>query len=159
MSKEFEHKYLFLEAMIRFTEIFANEHLGDCKVDIAKVIQFAESPAFKLRVAWECKTLDDYYKLVEEMVLEGFPIWEYLKISEWTKNILHKEFVNEVKTEEETRQKKYKCYSCEYFKETNTMLGTLYKCNKPKENQGMLKVNRNKEIFEFKTRCKDFKER
>lgn len=149
-----ENKYLFLEAMIRFAEIFANENIGNCEVDIAKIVYFAESKQFKFRVAWDCKTIDDYYKLIENMVLDGFPIWDFLKISDWAKNMLNREFERQLSEEERYRKKIYKCYSCDYFEEHKTSLGILRKCNKPKDRR---RISPNRESFEFKKSCKDFK--
>lgn len=97
-------KYLFLEAMIRFTEIFGNENIGNCEVDISQVISFAETQQFQLMMSWDCHTLDDYYKLIEDMVLDGFPIWNFLKISDWTKDMMKREFQKVLQEQEELEQ-------------------------------------------------------
>ena len=160
MEEKIEKKCLFLEAMIRFTEIFGNENIGDCEVDIAKIINYSESKHFNFIMSWECETLDDFYKLIENMILEGFPIWHFLKISDWTKNIFDKEFEKEIQTRkqsEELEKSKYKCYKCKWIKETQTSLGLIFKCDKPENKIIQRRYGRLKpESFEPKKRCKDF---
>lgn len=159
MAENDDKKYLFLEAMIRFAEIFGNENLGTCEVDISKVICYAETEQFKLIVGWDCSTLEDHYKLIEDMVLDGFPIWHFLKLSDWTMNMLDREFRKEVQKAieaEQLEQKKYKCYSCEYFNEHRTSLGILYECNKPKPPRERRRL-RSREPFRPRKECDDFK--
>lgn len=159
MVKNDDKKYLFLEAMIRFAEIFGNENLGACEVDIAKIISYAETEQFKFVTGWDCNTLEDYYKLIENMVLDGFPIWHFLKLSDWTKNILDQEFRKEVEKAmkvEQLEKQKYKCYNCEYFSEHRTSLGILYKCNKSKLPGEKWRLT-TREPFKLKKKCDDFK--
>lgn len=165
MQQHIDKKYVFLEALIKFSEIFGSENIGEYELDLTKIMEFADSEYFILRMSWDCETLDDYYKLIENMVLDGFPIWNFFRISDWTKNMLVREFQEQVKEElkaEEEEKKKYKCYTCEYFEEIKTPLGTIEKCNKPREENGFRRfrmLTERESIFEPKKECNYYKER
>lgn len=151
-----EQKAMLLESMIKFAENFGNENLGECEVDILKILNFADSEYFKLMLAWDCITQDDYFVLIEKMVLEGFAIWDFLKISDWTRKILDKEFAQEEIKREQEIQNKYICYKCQYFSQHETSLGIIYKCNKPRNNKSMrtIMTPRNR-VFEPVEKCEN----
>lgn len=122
-------KYFFIEALIKFTEIYAETTYGDAEINISEIVSYVESPKFIMRDAWTVQSLDDCYQLIEEMVLRGLPIWRFLRISEWSQRMLEKDLEVLANEQEEALKKQYKCFQgCRYYDETLTSLGLLMKC-------------------------------
>ncbi len=127
-----EQRAMFLEGYIRFAEIFAQSELGDMEVDIAKLALYVFSPEFQYQMTYRIKNMDDVYKIIEEDILNGMPIWRYFKCSRKTAEILEKAFKIEVDEEERKIREKYICKRCKYFDEKYTDLGHYCVCKSNK---------------------------
>ena len=139
--------YYFL-AIKDILELFAEQELGcGCEINIPAVISYTESAGF-INDSWGLYSKEEIYQLVTDDILDGYPVWMLLDIPEWTKNMLEREYNNEVKKQRE----EYKCYTCEYFSEHMTDLGMLMKCKRPKD------WNKTRETFSLKKKCKYYKE-
>jgi len=123
-----EQRALFLEGYIRFAEIFAQNELGSMEIDIAKLALYVFSPEFKYQMTYNIKTLDDVYKIIEEDVLNGMPIWRYFKCSEKTMQILENSFKNEAEEEKRMLEEKYICKRCKHLREEYKDLGHYCVC-------------------------------
>lgn len=122
-------KGLFLEAFIGFIEVFASENIGgDFQLDYGKILNYISSHRFELRDGWEINTLDDCYQMIEQWVLDGEPIWHFLKLSTWTKEMLNREFLSEAALQKQQDMKKFKCLTCANLKTRTCSLGTIYDC-------------------------------
>jgi len=124
--------YYFL-AIKEILELFAEQELGSrCEINIKATIDYIESFAFQ-NDSWGLKTKEEIYQLVTDDILSGYPIWQLLEIPEWTKNMLERDLLAYRKAERERLEKTYKCYTCKWFIENNTSLGTFRKCERPKK--------------------------
>ena len=138
--------YYFL-AIKEILELFAEQELGSrCEINIKATIDYIESFSFQ-NDSWGLKTKDEIYQLVTDDILAGYPIWQLLEIPEWTKNMLERDLEAYRKAERERLEKTYKCYTCKWFIEYNTSLGSIHECKRPKEE--------NKRIFKLKRDCGD----
>ena len=117
----------FLIAFMRFADIYASENIGNIEINIDKVHEYIETDRFAVNWA-DCYEIEEYYREIEEIVINGFPIWDFFHISEWTKNILKKEYEKNKDEHAKMLLKTYKCYSCKNFVITENSFGVHYKC-------------------------------
>ncbi len=128
-----EQRAMFLEGYIRFAEIFAQSELGDMEIDIAKLAMYIFSPEFKYQLTYQINNIDDVYKIIEEDILNGMPIWRYFKCSKSAMQILEDTFKRDVEEEERKIREKYICKRCKYLKEKYLDLGYTCKCTSDKK--------------------------
>ena len=146
--------YYFL-AIKEILELFAEQELGSrCEINIKATIDYIESFSFQ-NDSWGLKSKDEIYQLVTDDILKGYPIWQLLEIPEWTKNMLERDLAAYRKAERERLEKTYKCYTCKWFIEHNTSIGTFHECKRPKEkSKNRFRLKRDFEEFSLKKRCK-----
>ena len=139
-------------AITDILKIFAETEIGTtAEIDNAAICQYLRSPQ-AISDYWEAKTPEDCYDVFTKQVEEGYPIWQLLKLPEFTRQQLEKEFQAEREREEAKRKKKYKCLTCKYLDITKTGFGDIYGCKNPCE----LKQARTE--FSLKTRCKNYEQ-
>ncbi len=141
---------MFLEGYIKFAEVFAQSELGNMEIDIAKLALYIYSPEFNLQVAYQVKSIDDIYKLIEDDILNGMPIWRFFKCSEKTMQVLENAFNHEVEVE----VKQYLCKQCQYLKEKFHDLGHYCVCT---NRQREYKLGRGYHDYREITDCEFFK--
>jgi hypothetical protein len=147
MKKEF-----FIIAFIKFAEIWANNNIGNnIQVDYNYLINYVHSDNFAFHQGWKLNDMDDCFKSIEKQILDGFPIWDFFVIPEWTRNMLEKEYQAEIEAE----RSPYVCFRCKYFVEKLTSFGTIYRC---KFKQEVKNLTYSKGRFDLKESCKNFKE-
>lgn len=126
---------LFLKAFVEFISVWANEEVGSgVEIDFIKLYRYVSNDNFFLEnfdasKADENEALELALKKVEDMVLTGFPVWDYLKVPEWTKTMLEKTFKAETMAKREEATKKYPCLTCGYFSQSYFALGSIDECH------------------------------
>lgn len=161
-------KYIYLECFIKFVEIYGQNELGNCEVDIAKLGHYCEDMFFHLK-HFRLSSIEEIYKNIEQKILDSFPIWEYLKVSDWTKDMLKRNFQDEQINKEKELKEKYICYrDCAYFNRKNTSLGPIERCHYQEEdlsdpvsrfrNKRRFSLTR-EELFEPLKNCNFYKEK
>jgi len=119
-------KEFFIIAFVKFAEIWANNNIGsNIQVDYDRLISYVKSDKFTFLDGWQLDSLDDCFREIEEMLLDGFPIWQLFVISEWTSRMLEETFAQDIKKAQEP----FLCLTCTYFDTRETSIGTLSKCN------------------------------
>ena len=93
------------------------------------VASYVESDKFAFDT-FELSTWDkeDVYEYVTNEILDGLPVWQMLKVSDYTKKMLEKSLDVQIAEQRKRLEKKYKCYTCKYFREDDTSLGTFLDC-------------------------------
>ena len=124
-----EQRAMFLEGYIRFAEIFAQSELGDMEIDIAKLALYIFSPEFKYQLTYQINNMDDVYKMIEQDILNGMPIWRFFKCSNNVLKILEDTFKKDLDDAEQETRKKYICKRCRHLEERNLDLGYMCRCN------------------------------
>jgi len=119
---------MFLEAFIKFAEIYANNELGNMEVDIQKVGEYVYSTNFAYQNNFKIESVYDCFKLIEDDILNGMPIWRFMKCSEKQLSILENNFNNVIQEAEQKLIDTYICKSCNYLKEEHLDLGYICKC-------------------------------
>ena len=149
--------YYFL-AVKDIVETFAETEIGSgCEIDVDAVDAYCSSLRF-VNDMWGIYNKEEIYQAVTDDILAGYPIWQLLKIPEWTKNMLEREFAREQQRKREELEREYKCYTCKYFVEKETGLGTWMECTwKPLETKRNFDWRpRRGSNFEVKKRCKNY---
>lgn len=151
-------QFKYYQAICDIVSIFGETEIGNGEVDTEAVAHYVNSNSF-WNDTFECTKEEDLYELLTNDIIEGMPIWRFLKCSEWTKNMLEQEFQIRINEALEEAHKKYCCYSCEYFKQIETSLGTIYRCeySEDKEDKIGRKIKRRDTLYELKQHCKNYK--
>ena len=145
----------FYEVLKEFLEIYANEFIGNnTSINLENVAQYLNSNKYLARFKINSYTKDEIFKILEEDIVNGFPIWQLLNVSDWTKNILELEFASTVNKELEDNKNKYKCLTCKYYEEKHTSFGTILKCNVPKSRYD--RIFDRGTLESWKKKCKDY---
>lgn len=70
---------MFLEAAIKFLEVYSLQEYGGYEVNIKEIAKFLFSDDFWIQT-FDFKTIDDFYKSFENDILNGMPVWRFLKL-------------------------------------------------------------------------------
>lgn len=163
MNNEMSKRFMFFSAVCNIVQIFGETELGSCEVDEDAVAEYCLSDRFVAHL-WSCNTKEDIYEKLTEDILNGFPVWEFLKVSDWTKNVLEKSYMTEKTNQWLKLCKTYKCYTCKYYKACETDLGLYEECTFKEDlstlsraKRGKLKMRPRRVDFEPKKQCKNYR--
>ena len=149
VNRRLKRQLQFYQAVVDIVKIFGETEIGDCEVDEEAVANYVSSFKF-VSDMWEAETKEDIYQKLTDDIINGWPVWQFLKVSDWTKGMLERSFAREAIEKRKRLEKKYKCYTCKYLEESETSLGTLRKCRRPRDRFDMER----RDYFEPKTKCK-----
>lgn len=155
-------KLIYFQALIEIVQLWGQTEIGDCEVDVEAVAAYVNSDKFNLIDMWGVGAdKDAIYQHITDDILAGFPIWQLLKVSPWTKSMLERSFRASVERSEAELRAKYKCYTCKHYSCRETALGTLEKCVRPKTNTRGREPSEwrgRAEAFSPKKKCKYYEE-
>lgn len=120
-------QYMFFNYFKEIIEVFGETEVGCNQVDIEALGTYLSSDKFWAD-SWDYNTEDEAKEFITNLILDGFPVWQYLKCSDWTKQMVSKSFEDEVQKEYEEQCKLYKCLTCKHYKVHNTGLGIIDEC-------------------------------
>ena len=131
-ERKSELKGIYLEGLIRFLEIYANDEIGgDVEIDITKIALLVNSPSFENDDLYSYNNIEDIFKLLENLAIMGLPIWRFLKIGEYQMNMLERSY-DKLREENLLKIAKQKsCFGCIWFENIDTPFGKLERCKKP----------------------------
>lgn len=116
-------------AIREMLEIFAEQEIGyDVEIDDDALASYIDSNK-GFADYFLANTKEEIYDVFLKQILNGYPVWQLLKLSDWTKNMLQREFQKEIDEEEQEMKKRYACLTCKYYSYTETSLGRLPKCH------------------------------
>ena len=131
-KKKAEIKAMYIEALIKFTDIYAQTELGDdIEIDIMKVALYVNSPQFENQNVYTYRNINDIYKELETLVLAGLPIWRFLRLSPYQREIFEADYQKLLVELQNEAAKKCPCYGCIWYREDSTIMGNIAKCGKP----------------------------
>ena len=99
---------------------------------------------------------DDIFSKLEELLIQGMPIWEMFNIDDWLKKSLMDILKDEAEEEFKELKKKYVCFRCSYYSISETPFGLLERCNCKERKRELFRLSR--ESFELQKKCKWLKE-
>ena len=127
-----ERKFLYIEGLIRFLEIYAQNEIGNVEVDIEKIALWVNSPAFENVDIYKITSIDKVYEmLTTDIIDKNVPLYRFLKLSKYQLDLLEKEHYNIILNDFLIDSKKYPCLKCIWYENDETSFGTLSKCNCP----------------------------
>ena len=121
---------LFFNTFKEIIQIFGESEIGSSQIDIDALIDYLSSDKF-FNDSFDYNSEEEAQQFVTDYILDGFPVWRFLKCSDWTKKMLEKSFTEECAKEYNQMLQEYKCLSCKYFWQTNTSLGLYINCKHP----------------------------
>ena len=146
-------------AIIEILQIFADSEIGgQYEINYEAVANYIDSIKFSADY-FECQTKEEIYERFTEDIYAGLPVWRWLKLSEWTMNMVERTFEDECQAEYRELCKKYKCLTCKYHKVNRTSLGVFYECtyeDKPTFKRFRERSLRREDRFELKKKCKNY---
>lgn len=163
MSVAYSGSIKYFKAFLQILQIWASENVGsDIEVDFDKLWEYVSSEKGVVRKLINTdrdNSEDALFELVEQDIIEGCPVWEFLVLSDWTKRMLEIEFshtVAQANIEYADYMKQFVCPNCSDLVITETPFGTIYRCN---SKERRLKMPHSERVFELKKTCKFYKEK
>lgn len=131
-ERKSELKAIYLEGFIRFLNIYAQTEIGEgFELDITKIGLFVNSSRFENDDLYCYSSIDDIFRLCEILVLQGLPIWRFLKLDVWNEEMLEKSYKRLLTATKKKAATISPCYDCIWYSELDTFLGVLRRCVKP----------------------------
>ena len=118
----------FYEVLREFLGCYASEHIGEATLDLEAISTFMESDKFLFVYKLEHTDKEALFKLFEEQVLEGYPVWEFFNISDWSKRMCEINFKKDINEKKDEEAKIYKCPTCRFLEIRHTSIGSRLKC-------------------------------
>ena len=150
-NRQMEMAIAWYQACFNVVTIFGETEVGGAEPDHQAIVNYMSSIGF-ISDAFDAPAGEDAVQFFEEQlterILNGFPVWRFLKLSPWTMNMVERSFSDECAAKEAERKKMYCCLRCKYIKETNYS----YYCDAP-HMKGKLRPRE----FELKKKCRYFR--
>ena len=150
-------KFRFYQALVDIVKLFGETEIGECEVDEEAAAQYVNSFQF-VNDMWGVSSKEEFYQKITDDIINGFPVWQFLKVSDWTKQRLENTFARESEEKRRRLERTYKCFTCKYFKEYHTSLGTLYECTREASTDWIrgrqFSLKRRDKYIDPKKRCK-----
>ena len=128
-----KRKFLYIEGLIRFLELYARNEIGDVEVDIEKVALWVNSSAFENVDVYQIKSIQGVYKsITDDLVERNVPLYRFLRLSDYQFKILEREHYDLLLQDFEKDCTKYPCLKCLWYEAEETAFGRLSKCKLPK---------------------------
>ena len=144
-------QFLFFNWFKEIIEVFGQTEIGCSEVDIDALTEYFSSDKFPFDT-FEYNTEEEVQEYITNYILNGFPVWRYLKCSDWTKRMVEISFSEECKKEMDELKQKYKCYTCKHYTYKMTRLGILEKCIASERVRGLTQ----REGFNPQIKCKKY---
>lgn len=146
------------EAITDILKIFADTEIGgQYEINHQAICDYLDSLKF-VHDYFECETKEDVYTTFTQDIYDGLPVWRFLILPEWTKNIVEKSFQDDCKHDFNELAKKYKCLTCKYHSVKQTSIGTMAECTYNNNKHGKTNLSKNtRASFEPKTECENYK--
>jgi len=134
--------------------IFGETEIGTNEVDVEALAQYLSSNKFFVDLYnYDTQDIDGIDLYITNLIENGFPVWRFLKISNWTKDMVEKSFTEECEQELDIMKKQYCCLSCNYYMVKDTPYGLLTRCTN--KNCKYYYGNRNN-TFTLQKECKEY---
>lgn len=132
-EQRLKRKFLYIEGLIRFLQLYGANEIGCSEVNIEKVALWVNSPCFENVSIRNIKSIKDVYKYITADILHNIPLYRFLKLTDSQLKIMEKEHYNELYDDFKQNAIKYPCLDCAWYHVEDTNLGRLSQCNLPRE--------------------------
>lgn len=146
-------KIWYFLAVKEILELYIEQEVGTTyEINIPLVWEYIDSSRF-IADHFETNSKEEIYQSVTDDILAGYPVWRLFKLTPWTTKIMENQFAELCRQRDEELRSTYKCFTCKWFKELDMEIGTIYKCNRPKE-EYRFKLKRDEREKVPKKQCK-----
>lgn len=129
MSYSLTKQLVYFNEFKEIISIFGQTEVGTSEVDVKALADYLASDKFFVDMFdYNIEDIDGIDLYITNLIENGFPVWRFLKISNWTKNMLEQSFTEECEEELKEMQKTYCCLSCNYYMVKDTPYGLLIRC-------------------------------
>ena len=154
--KSLEKQLLYFNTFKDMISIFGQTEVGTGEVDVQKLARYLESNKF-FADSFTLNTEEQMQEYITQLIEQGFPVWMFLKCSDWTKSMVEKSFQQECKKERQEMEKMYKCLTCKYYFCSQTSIGLFEKCTYVPANKNTFLYSRPE--FKLHKTCKNYKKK
>lgn len=131
-ERQAEIKAIFIEGLVRFLGIYAETEIGEgIQIDITKVALHVNSARFENDDLYCINSIDDVYRLLEQLTIAGLPIWRFLRLTNYQKRIFESGYSELLASSKMKAAAERPCYGYVWFDEFETPFGILRECRKP----------------------------
>lgn len=125
----FARKLYFFDAFKDFILIYARNNIGSrIEVNTKAIAEYISSFDYKIKINAENMTRNEIFEKLEEDLINGMPIWNFLKLTDWQVKFLSEELKETIIEKNKELEEKYICFrDCKYFKN----MGAFDKCKYP----------------------------
>ena len=128
-----KRKYLFLEGIIRFLQLYAQNEIGNVELDIEKISLYTNSILFENQELWTIKDIESVFNMLEKALYNNVPLYRFFKLTKYQMKLFEKEHYEKLLESYKADAEKYPCLKCVWYESQVTNLGQLSKCNVPEE--------------------------
>lgn len=116
------------EVITEVLNVFVSTEIGtEVEFDNEVIARYINSFDCALHF-FEANTKEGIYEQFTNDILNGYPVWQMLKLPDWTRRMVEKTFATEQAEAWEKAKKRYKCLTCKFYKERRTIAGVLSTC-------------------------------
>lgn len=132
-----KRKFLYLEGLIRFLELYGRNEIGEVEVDIEKISLWINSPMFENVDIYSIKSIESVYKMItDDIVNKNVPLYRFLKLTPYQIKIFEKDHYETIKQSFEEDCEEYPCLKCLWYNTEHTPFGVLSECKYPHDKIG-----------------------
>ena len=139
------------QAFVNVVTVFGETECGGVEPNFNAIVSYISSIQFlsdRFDCPKGCDPVEYFEEQLTQRILDGFPVWRYLNLSDWAMEMIERSFKAECDAEMEVLRKKYCCLRCKYLRER----GPGYYCDAPSERMKL----RPRE-FDLKEKCSKFR--
>ena len=127
-------KFLYIEGLIRFLELYAQNEIGNVEVDIQKISLWVNSPYFENVSVYRLTSIEDIYQYITDDLIERhIPLYRFLKLDDYQLKIFENEHREQVIQDFDKDCKDYQCLKCIWYTVEETVFGRTSTCSCPKD--------------------------
>lgn len=141
-NTKLKRKFLYMEGIIRFLNLYCQNELGSGRVNIQKVCLWVNSPWFENHMLWSLRNIHDVYRYLERDILNNVPLYRLLDISDHLRGILERDHIEALQQEMMQEAEKYPCLKCIWYYIKMTSLGVISECERPSSSEFRLNRDR-----------------
>lgn len=125
-----ERKFMYIEGLVRFLELYAQNEIGDVEIDIEKINLWVNSPYFENVDLYQITSIEKVYEmLTADLIDRNIPLYRFLKLDDYKLRLFETEHREQLIRDFDTDCKNYQCLKCIWYTVEETAFGRCSKCN------------------------------
>ena len=126
-----KRKFMYLEGLIRFLELYAQNEIGNVELDIEKISLYINSPMFENIDLTKITSIEDVYQSLTNDLEHNIPLFRFFKLSKYQQSYLEKDHYDNLLAEYKIDSEVYPCLKCVWYRNDVSDLGVSSICNYP----------------------------